>query len=121
MQMSQTKPVKNPTGVRVAVIGVGQVGGATAFALVLSLHIRELLLVDIDTDKRDGHVRDVSDAAFTCNSRTHVRGATHREAAQCDIIVITAGAKFTIGRQLSASNVQIASANRFVSFRPNNH
>lgn len=120
--MSQIKPVKNPAGFQVAVIGVGQVGGATAFALVLSLHIRELLLVDIDTERRDGQVRDVSDAAFTCNSRTHVRGATHREAAQCDIIVITAGAKFTVGRQLSTSTAQeVTSAKSILSFRPNNH
>jgi L-lactate dehydrogenase len=46
---------------------------------------------------RDGQVRDLSDVACSINSSTRVRAATHREAGQCDIVVITAGSKWSIG------------------------
>jgi L-lactate dehydrogenase len=71
-------------GSRIAIIGVGQVGGAVAFALTLASTASELLLVDINTTLRDGQVRDVSDAAYSCNSVTRVRAASHIEAGQCD-------------------------------------
>lgn len=83
---------------RIAIVGVGQVGGAAAFALVFASVASELLLVDIDVGLRDGQVRDLSDVAYTCNSNTRVRAATHHEAGQCDIVVITAGSKYTIGK-----------------------
>lgn len=82
---------------RIAVIGVGEVGGAAAFALIISSIARELLLVDINTTLRDGQVRDLSDVAYSSNSVTRVRAATHHEAGQCDIVVITAGSKSVLG------------------------
>ena len=85
---------------RIAVIGVGEVGGAAAFALILSTIASELLLVDIDTRLRDGQVRDLSDVAYSLNSITRVRAATHAEAGQCDIVVITAGSKCVMGKRL---------------------
>jgi L-lactate dehydrogenase len=78
---------------RIAIIGVGQVGAAAAYALILSSIASELLLVDIKIDLRDGQVRDLSDVSYSCNSGTRVRAATHHEASQCDIVVITAGSK----------------------------
>ncbi|EFY95245.1 lactate/malate dehydrogenase [Metarhizium robertsii] len=83
---------------RIAVIGVGEVGGAAAFALIISSIARELLLVDINTTLRDGQVRDLSDVAYSSNSVTRVRAATHHEAGQCDIVVITAGSKSVLGQ-----------------------
>jgi L-lactate dehydrogenase len=83
----------------IAVIGVGQVGGAAASALVLSSSFAShLLLVDVDTEKRDSQVRDLSDAACISNSSISVRAATYREASSSDIIIITAGSKLTIGK-----------------------
>ncbi|GAB1214605.1 hypothetical protein ATERTT37_003769 [Aspergillus terreus] len=81
----------------IAIIGVGQVGGAAAYALILSSIASELVLVDIRSDLRDAQARDLSDAAYTCNSSTRVRAGTHHEARECDIIVITAGSKYSIG------------------------
>lgn len=82
---------------RIAIVGVGQVGGAAAFALTLSSFADQLLLVDVDPKLRDAQVRDVSDAAYSSNSRTLVRAGTCREASQCDIIIITVGSKFALG------------------------
>ena len=82
---------------RIAVVGVGQVGGATASALILASVANEILLVDVDVELRDGQVRDLSDVAFIINSGTRVRAASYREAGQCDIVVITAGSKSAVG------------------------
>ncbi|KAK4233008.1 lactate/ malate dehydrogenase [Achaetomium macrosporum] len=82
---------------RIAIVGVGQVGAAAGYALILGSVASELLLVDVKVDLRDGQVRDLSDVAYSINSNTRIRGATHHEAGQCDIVVITAGSKSSIG------------------------
>ncbi|KAH7216378.1 hypothetical protein DER44DRAFT_857389 [Fusarium oxysporum] len=83
---------------QIAIVGVGQVGGATAYSIILTSFVSELLLVDLDIDLRDGQVRDLSDVAYSCNSNTRVRAASHHEAAEADIVVITAGSKHMIGQ-----------------------
>jgi L-lactate dehydrogenase len=86
---------------RIAVVGVGQVGAAAAYALILGSIANELLLVDVKIDLRDAQVRDLSDVTYSDNSGTRVRAATYREASQCDIVVITAGSKYSIGETSS--------------------
>lgn len=87
-----------PWGSRVAIIGVGQVGVAAAYALMLESVADELLLVDVKPDLRDAQVHDLSDVAFhKSNNRTRVRAATHREAGQADIVVVTVGSKSPMG------------------------
>jgi L-lactate dehydrogenase len=85
---------------RIAIVGVGEVGAAAAYALLRGSLYGELLLVDVKVDFRDGQVRDLSDATYCENSSTCVRAGTYKEAGQCDIVVITAGSKRTIGKRL---------------------
>lgn len=85
-------------GSRIAIVGVGQVGAAAAYALIRSSIAAELLFVDINMNLRDGQVRDLSDVAYSCNSRTRVRAANYHEAGQCDIVVITAGSRHNLGK-----------------------
>ncbi|RAH76262.1 L-lactate/malate dehydrogenase [Aspergillus japonicus CBS 114.51] len=91
---------------RIGIIGVGPVGAAAAYALLLQHVARELWLVDVKLDRRDGQVRDLADVAAVVadpespggGAGATVRAATHHEvAAECDVIVITAGSKYTIG------------------------
>jgi L-lactate dehydrogenase len=82
---------------RIAIVGVGQVGAAAAYALILGSIASELLLVDVKVDLRDGQVRDLSDVTYGIEVGTRVRAATHHEAGQCDIVVITAGSRFSRG------------------------
>lgn len=84
---------------QIAIVGVGQVGAAAAYALILGSVACELLLVDIKVDLRDGQVLDLLDVAYSRNSRTRVRAATFEEASQCDIVVITAGSKYATGKR----------------------
>jgi L-lactate dehydrogenase len=93
---------------RIAIIGVGQVGAAAAYALIKSSIANELLLVDKNVSLRDGQICDLSDAAYSCNSRTKVRAADYLEAGQCDIIVIAAGSRHTIGKGLSPMTLTFA-------------
>jgi L-lactate dehydrogenase len=77
----------------IAIVGVGDVGAAAAYALILGSVAGELLLVDVKEDFRDAQVRDLSDATHRGHDSTRVRVGTFQEAGQCDIVVITAGAK----------------------------
>ncbi|PNP57267.1 hypothetical protein FNYG_15265 [Fusarium nygamai] len=83
---------------RIAIVGVGEVGGAVAYNLTLSSIASELLLVDLDLTLRNAQVEDLSDAAYSTGSSTRVRAATFREAAQSDIVIITAASKHTLGQ-----------------------
>jgi Trk K+ transport system NAD-binding subunit len=82
---------------RIAIIGVGQVGGAVAYALILASISCEILLVDVNVDRRKGQLHDLSDAAYVQHSSTFVREATYAEAGQSDIVIVTAGSRFTLG------------------------
>jgi L-lactate dehydrogenase len=96
---------------KIAIVGVGHVGGCAANALLLGSICGELLLVDINIDFRDGQVRDLSDATYRENSSTRVRAGTYKEAGQCDIVIITAGTKRTRGKTLYLGQC-IACANK---------
>ncbi|TPX59708.1 L-lactate dehydrogenase [Powellomyces hirtus] len=77
---------------KVAIIGGGgSVGATAAYAILLRKCASEIVLVDLDEAKCKAQVLDLSDAAFL--SDTTIRFGTPKEAGQCDIVVITAGAK----------------------------
>lgn len=78
---------------RIAIIGAGSVGSTIAYTLLNNPVASEILLVDPQEEFRDAQVQDLSDATYHGNTSTHVRAGTHAEAGQCDIIVVTAGAK----------------------------
>lgn len=76
---------------RVAIVGAGSVGATIAYAIMLRDVASEIMLVDVVPDIVRGQTLDLSDAQLV--SDTRVRGGSSKEAGQCDIIVITAGAK----------------------------
>lgn len=77
---------------KIAILGSGEVGSTIAYSLILNPVAGEILLVDPKEDVRDAQVQDLSDATFHGDTSTMVRAGTHKEAGQCDIVVITAGA-----------------------------
>ncbi|KAF7712742.1 Uncharacterized protein PECH_003745 [Penicillium ucsense] len=89
------EPIHNGTSKphRIAVIGVGDVGAAVANALILRSVADELLINDTDSMLREAQICDLSDVSYVCGSRTRVQAATHREAGQADIVVITIGSR----------------------------
>jgi L-lactate dehydrogenase len=91
---------------RIAILGSGEVGSTIAYSLILNPVAGEILLVDPKEDVRDAQVQDLSDATFHGDASTLVRAGTHKEAGQCDIVVITAGAAQKKGKLiLSLCNI----------------
>lgn len=76
---------------RIAIIGAGSVGAAVAHSLLLRNVASQILLVDIDLERCNAQVQDLSDAAFLSNCT--IKRGEYDEAATCDINIITAGAK----------------------------
>lgn len=82
---------------KVAIIGIGNVGASTAFALVLSNLASEIILVDKNQEKCAGQVKDLSDAlAFT--QTASVRMGTYADACTADIVIICAGVPQCVGQ-----------------------
>ncbi|KAK4950497.1 hypothetical protein LTR10_011479 [Elasticomyces elasticus] len=86
---------KAPGGIlqsRIAVVGAGSVGSTIAYTLLTKPVASEILIVEPQEEFRDAQVQDLSDASYHGNTSTLVRAGTHKEAGQCDIVIITAGA-----------------------------
>lgn len=94
---------------KIAILGSGEVGSTIAYSLILNPVAGEILLVDPKEDVRDAQVQDLSDATFHGDTSTMVRAGTHKEAGQCDIVVITAGAaqkKGKFGDNIIVNNIR---------------
>ena len=85
----------------IAIVGAGDVGATIAYSLIMNPVAGDILMVDPKEEVRDAQVQDLSDATFHGNTSTRVRAGTHKEAGQCDIVVITAGAKQKKGTLIS--------------------
>ena len=77
---------------KVAIIGAGAVGSATAYAIMWKNIAAEIILVDLDKTRCKGEILDLSDAIpFSCTSC--LSQGTPADAGQADIIIISAGAR----------------------------
>lgn len=75
---------------RVAIVGTGFVGSTTAYALLMSGLTAEIVLIDRDGRRAEGHVHDLRDAeAFSHN--THIVAGEFGDCCSADVIIITAG------------------------------
>jgi L-lactate dehydrogenase len=79
------------TGIpRVAIVGAGFVGSTTAHALLMSGLTAELVLIDRDRRRAEGHVHDLRDAeAFSRNTR--IFAGEFGDCCSADITIITTG------------------------------
>lgn len=78
---------------RICIVGCGNVGMASAFALIQSGLIRELVLVGRDDEKTDGEVMDLQHAvAVPMKSPIRIIAGSYADAARSSVVVITAGA-----------------------------
>lgn len=80
---------------RIAIIGAGSVGSTIAHSLILRRVVADIILVDIDKERCQAQVLDLSDTAYLSSVR--IRQGNHRDAAQADIIIVSAGAKQRLG------------------------
>ena len=75
---------------RVAVVGCGNVGATSAYALMLGGQAREVVLLDKDMRRAEGEAMDLQHAAALARP-VRVWAGDYEDAARADIAVIAAG------------------------------
>jgi L-lactate dehydrogenase len=75
---------------RVAIVGTGFVGSTTAYALLLSGTAAEIVLINRDNRRADGHVQDLRDAEVFSHT-TRVVAGQFDDCCSADVIIIAAG------------------------------
>ncbi|MCG8498825.1 MAG: L-lactate dehydrogenase [Firmicutes bacterium] len=76
---------------KVAVIGAGFVGSTTAYTLMLSGLVSEIVIVDINKDKAEGDVMDMSHGMSFVRP-VQITAGDYKDCHGSDIVIITAGA-----------------------------
>ncbi len=77
---------------KVMIVGTGNVGMSFAYALINQrTAVNELILVDINEQDAEGEAMDLRDALAVSPSYLKINNGTYADAADADVIVITAG------------------------------
>ncbi|KAK4149304.1 lactate dehydrogenase [Chaetomidium leptoderma] len=79
----------NVNSIKIVIVGAGSVGVTTAYALLLDGLAADLVLIDIDKNRAQGEVMDLSHAAHFAQAR--VRVGDYEDCANATAVVITAG------------------------------
>src|SRR3954462_14178749 len=78
-------------GVRVAIVGVGNVGATFAYALLLSGLAAEIVLIDANVARAEGEAMDLNHAIPFAHP-TRIRAGGYDDCAGAAVTVIAAGA-----------------------------
>src|SRR3984893_921746 len=79
---------------RIAIVGAGFVGSTTAYALLISGIAAEIVLIDKDRRRAEGHVQDLRDAELFSH-KTRVFAGDLADCCSADVTIITAGVSQT--------------------------
>ena len=75
------------------IVGTGNVGASIAFAITQQrTAVNEIVLTDIVAKDAEGEAMDLVDALAVSPSYVKISSGTYKDAKDCDIVVITAGA-----------------------------
>ncbi len=96
---------------KIMIVGTGNVGASIAFALINQrTAVNEVILTDIIAKDAEGEAMDLRDALAVAPSYVKIKNGTYKDAKDCDIVVITAGAAQKPGEtrlELLKKNVNI--------------
>ena len=96
---------------KIMIVGTGNVGASIAFALINQrTAVNEIILTDIVANDAEGEAMDLRDALAVAPSYVKVSNGTYKDAKDCDVVVITAGAAQKPGEtrlELLKKNVNI--------------
>ena len=96
---------------KVMIVGTGNVGASIAFALLNQrTAVNEIVLTDIIAKDAEGEAMDLRDALAVSPSYLKISHGTYKDARDCDVVVITAGAAQKPGEtrmELLKKNVNI--------------
>ncbi len=104
--MKQEKGLKP----KISIIGCGNVGMRYAYAAMLKGLARSIVITDIDTERLEGEVMDLSHSTPYIPSPVEVAAGDYPDTKNSDLIVLTAGAKQEPGQDrlgLVNSNIKI--------------
>jgi L-lactate dehydrogenase len=78
---------------KVMIVGTGNVGASIAFGIMNQrTAVNEIILTDIIAKDAEGEAMDLRDALAIAPSYVKIRNGTYKDARDCDVVVITAGA-----------------------------
>lgn len=96
---------------KIMIVGTGNVGASIAFAIMNQrTPINEIILTDILASDAEGEAMDLRDALAAAPSYIKIKNGTYKDAKDCDVVVITAGAAQKPGEtrmELLKKNVNI--------------
>ena len=96
---------------KVMIVGTGNVGASIAYALINQrTAVNEIILTDIIASDAEGEAMDLRDALAVAPSYVKIKNGTYKDAKNCDVVVITAGAAQKPGEtrmELLKKNVNI--------------
>lgn len=95
---------------KVAIIGAGFVGAASAYAIALKKVCSELVLIDVNADKAIGEAADIAHGLPFLGSMD-VYAGDYSCVRDCDVIVITAGAN----RKVEETRLDLAKKNTAIA------
>nr|MDD6336329.1 L-lactate dehydrogenase [bacterium] len=79
-----------------AIIGCGNVGATTAYTLMLSGMMSEIVLIDINREKAYGEALDLNHGMLFAPT-SHIHEGSYADAAGCGLIIYAAGANQRLG------------------------
>ena len=96
---------------KIMIVGTGNVGASIAYAIMNQrTAVNEIVLTDIIAKDAEGEAMDLRDALAIAPSFVKISSGTYKDAKDCDVVVITAGAAQKPGEtrmELLAKNVNI--------------
>src|SRR3990167_8716564 len=95
---------------KVSIIGCGNVGATTAYALLLDGAITDLALIDMQKEKAEGIVQDLEHSLPFTSYVKLSGGDDYSLCAESDIVIITAGKRQAEGE----SRLDLAKSNRAI-------
>ena len=94
---------------KVGIIGAGQVGSATAFALIMRGVARKVVLIDANQQRAEAEAMDIAHATPFAYANK-VKAGTYSDLKGCEVVIVTAGANQKTGEtriDLLGRNVKI--------------
>ena len=96
---------------KIMIVGTGNVGASIAFAIMNQrTAVNEIILTDIIAKDAEGEAMDLRDALAVAPSYVKISNGTYKDARDCDVVIITAGAAQKPGEtrmELLKKNVNI--------------
>ena len=96
---------------KIMIVGTGNVGASIAYGIMNQrTAVNEIVLTDIIARDAEGEAMDLRDALAVAPSFVKIKNGTYKDAHDCDVVVITAGAAQKPGEtrlELLAKNVNI--------------